>query len=372
MTLTSYLTQIMLFWYMKKSKSSSKKKSKASNLKKSKSKSKNKRVSLQIKKRSSSRLLKKAKPTKKASKAFSRKVSEASKKISPKRKTVSSQSSKTRKSSVKERKDRKLSVKEQNIRKKTTQKKKKLSQKKAIKHPSHFVFSEKKKDSSRVALKGSVLKTSSKKNKVRPQRALSSKKKSSKKKRGRPLSSLAKEATKKRSQSRTHSSTEGKKQPKRQRQAGKSQRHLDSLLEARKKNRQSHEKEIILTDAEGRRYCRLQDCDQEAIVLGYCRYHYLLYLEKMQRRKRILSEGKLQKDIEDLSSRYSHSFLQLLKRDLSNEKNFMKAVQELEVDEPEQKKERDEDKDVQNYREDIQSVLASSSDSLSLKDDDYS
>ncbi|MBY0385418.1 hypothetical protein K2X05_09685, partial [bacterium] len=50
-------------------------------------------------------------------------------------------------------------------------------------------------------------------------------------------------------------------------------------------------KDIILTDAEGRILCRVKDCDQPAVVEGYCRYHYLFFWKKIQNRKKILSEG---------------------------------------------------------------------------------
>src|SRR4051812_18768278 len=36
----------------------------------------------------------------------------------------------------------------------------------------------------------------------------------------------------------------------------------------------SEDDDVILTDAEGRRLCRVRDCDQAATVELYCRYHY--------------------------------------------------------------------------------------------------
>lgn len=91
--------------------------------------------------------------------------------------------------------------------------------------------------------------------------------------------------------------------------------------------------EIVLTDAEGRRYCRVKDCDQIATVDSYCRYHYLLYWKKIQVRKKILSEGKLERYIEELTARYPDKFLDMLRKDLRSEKEFLAAIQELEIDE---------------------------------------
>ena len=91
--------------------------------------------------------------------------------------------------------------------------------------------------------------------------------------------------------------------------------------------------EIVLTDAEGRRYCRVKDCDQLASVDGYCRYHYLLFWKKIQVRKKILTEGKLERYIEELTARYPDKFLDVLRKDLRSEKEFQAAIQELEIDE---------------------------------------
>lgn len=97
------------------------------------------------------------------------------------------------------------------------------------------------------------------------------------------------------------------------------------------KDRESDE--IILTDAEGNRYCRARDCDQIAKVDAYCRYHYLLYWRKIQNRKKILAGGKLEKYIEELTARYPDKFLEMIRRDLRTEKDFSSAIQEMEIDE---------------------------------------
>lgn len=91
--------------------------------------------------------------------------------------------------------------------------------------------------------------------------------------------------------------------------------------------------EPILTDAEGRRFCRVRDCDQLAAVDTYCRYHYLLHWKKIQVRKKILTEGKLERYIEELTARYPDKFLDMLRKDLRSEKEFLIAIQELEIDE---------------------------------------
>lgn len=91
--------------------------------------------------------------------------------------------------------------------------------------------------------------------------------------------------------------------------------------------------EIILTDAEGRRYCKVKECDQIASVDSYCRFHYLLLWKKIQVRRKILMDGKLEKYVDDLTSRYPDKFLEMIRRDLKTEKDFLAAIAELEIDE---------------------------------------
>lgn len=103
------------------------------------------------------------------------------------------------------------------------------------------------------------------------------------------------------------------------------------------------DEEVILTDAEGRRYCRARDCDQIAIVDAYCRFHYLMFWKKIQIRKKILMDGKLERYIDELTARYPDKFLEMIRRDLRTEKDFLAAIQELEIDESAGESEFEED-----------------------------
>lgn len=126
------------------------------------------------------------------------------------------------------------------------------------------------------------------------------------------------------------------------------------------------DEEIYLTDAEGRRYCRARDCDQAAVVDVYCRYHYLLYWKKIQIRKKILDDGKLERYVEELTSRYPDKFLEMIRRDLRTEKDFLAAIQELELDETAQENDYEEDS-----RDFIEEVRGMGENSSSVDDDDY-
>lgn len=123
-------------------------------------------------------------------------------------------------------------------------------------------------------------------------------------------------------------------------------------------------KDIVLTDAEGRELCRVKDCDQPWVVEGYCRYHYLLFWKKIQNRKKILSEGKLEQYIEELTSRYPLKFLELIRKDLSTEADFFSAIQELDIDE---NNNIDEFED-ENFMEEVRGIGSSETERV---DDEY-
>ncbi|MCB0342412.1 MAG: hypothetical protein H6626_03760 [Pseudobdellovibrionaceae bacterium] len=123
--------------------------------------------------------------------------------------------------------------------------------------------------------------------------------------------------------------------------------------------------EVILTDAEGRRLCRVSDCDQVATVDGYCRYHYLLFWKKIQNRKKILVGGKLERYIEELTARYTDKFIEILRKDLRSEKDFLSAVHELELDDSSSGNFEDEDK---SYIEEIRGMA---SEGGSRNEEDY-
>lgn len=90
--------------------------------------------------------------------------------------------------------------------------------------------------------------------------------------------------------------------------------------------------EVLLTDAEGRVLCKFSGCDEIANVEGYCRYHYLLNWKRIQLKKKILSEGKLEKYINELTAKYPDKYIDMLKGDLKSEKDFLSVVNELEID----------------------------------------
>ncbi len=136
----------------------------------------------------------------------------------------------------------------------------------------------------------------------------------------------------------------------------------DAPVEAK---REYNDEEVVLTDAEGRRYCRVKDCDQISSVDAYCRYHYLLFWKKIQVRKKILTEGKLERYVEELTARYPDKYLEMLRKDLRSEKDFLNAIQELELDD--NSGENDLEDEAQSF---IEEVRGMSSEGGTTRDDD--
>lgn len=125
------------------------------------------------------------------------------------------------------------------------------------------------------------------------------------------------------------------------------------------------DEEVVLTDAEGRRYCRVRECDQAATVDSYCRYHYLMLWKNIQVRKKILMDGKLARYVEELTARYPDKFLEVIRRDLRTEKDFLAAIQEMEIDESSLENELEDD--AQSFVEEIRGI----GEAPSVDDDDY-
>lgn len=121
----------------------------------------------------------------------------------------------------------------------------------------------------------------------------------------------------------------------------------------------SPDDEVVLTDAEGRRYCRVRDCDQVSMVEGYCRFHYLALWKKIQVRRKILADGKLERYVEELTSRYPDKFLEMIRRDLRTEKDFLSAIAELEIDES--VGDNDFEEETQSYIDEVRGLSSESS-----------
>lgn len=78
--------------------------------------------------------------------------------------------------------------------------------------------------------------------------------------------------------------------------------------------------------------CCERGCDNLAITIGYCRLHYIANWKDLQKKKQVLSEGKLGEMVEDLIRRFPIKFMEAIRDDLTEEKTFYTILKNLNID----------------------------------------
>ncbi len=101
--------------------------------------------------------------------------------------------------------------------------------------------------------------------------------------------------------------------------------------------------EVILTNADGKQYCKVHDCDEAAVIDGHCRLHYIMYWKRNKNKTKILDGAKLDKYIEELTQRYPDKYLEMLRKDLSSEKDFNGIIVEMDADDNEDAESEEDD-----------------------------
>lgn len=79
--------------------------------------------------------------------------------------------------------------------------------------------------------------------------------------------------------------------------------------------------------------CREVACELMSTTGGYCRMHYIKNWKRIKRKEMILKERKLNHYIEELVSKYPDKYIEAIRQDLANEKDFAKVISDLEIDE---------------------------------------
>lgn len=77
--------------------------------------------------------------------------------------------------------------------------------------------------------------------------------------------------------------------------------------------------------------CVEKGCDNIHTTLSWCRLHYLKNWKAIQRKKEILGEGKLQEYIEELIGKYPAKYVDAILKDLGDDKDFYKVLNELSI-----------------------------------------
>ena len=78
--------------------------------------------------------------------------------------------------------------------------------------------------------------------------------------------------------------------------------------------------------------CREKNCENPASTGGYCRLHYISNWKTIKKNEAILVEGKLQDFIEEIVKKYSVKEVEGMIEDLSDEKSFLKALKEMDIE----------------------------------------
>jgi hypothetical protein len=79
--------------------------------------------------------------------------------------------------------------------------------------------------------------------------------------------------------------------------------------------------------------CREVACEGLATSGGYCRLHYIKNWKKIKRKEAILHEKKLDQYIEELVAKYPDKYIEAIRQDLANDKDFAKVIHDLDLDE---------------------------------------
>jgi hypothetical protein len=86
-------------------------------------------------------------------------------------------------------------------------------------------------------------------------------------------------------------------------------------------------------DSSGETVCREVACEGLATSAGYCRLHYIKNWKKIKRKEVILREKKLNQYIEELVAKYPDKYIEAIRQDLANDKDFAKVIYDLDLDE---------------------------------------
>jgi len=86
-------------------------------------------------------------------------------------------------------------------------------------------------------------------------------------------------------------------------------------------------------EASGETVCREVACEGLSTTGGYCRLHYIKNWKKIKRKELILKEKKLNSYIEELVAKYPDKYIDAIRQDLANDKDFAKVIYDLDLDE---------------------------------------
>jgi len=101
--------------------------------------------------------------------------------------------------------------------------------------------------------------------------------------------------------------------------------------------------------------CREPNCELDPSIGGFCRMHYIANWKRIKRKELILKEDKLNQYIEELVNKYPEKYIEAIRLDLMQDKEFTKVVSDLELSDTVEEGEEAETIDslLDNVRRDI-------------------
>jgi hypothetical protein len=105
------------------------------------------------------------------------------------------------------------------------------------------------------------------------------------------------------------------------------------LVKGAKAARGSLGSSLKRTSVSDEQVCREVACEGLATSGGYCRMHYIKNWKKIKRKELILKEKKLNQYIEELVAKYPDKYIEAIRQDLANDKDFAKVIYDLDLDE---------------------------------------
>jgi hypothetical protein len=79
----------------------------------------------------------------------------------------------------------------------------------------------------------------------------------------------------------------------------------------------------------GSAFCHEAGCENLATVTHYCRAHYIKNWRLIKTKQQILKEGKFERYLRELFSRYPPSVMMVVRADLANDEAFERVREDL-------------------------------------------
>jgi hypothetical protein len=104
--------------------------------------------------------------------------------------------------------------------------------------------------------------------------------------------------------------------------------------------------------------CKKSLCKEQAVINGYCRYHYIAGWKVENIDKKVKKIKHLEKMVNEIRKRFPHEYMELIKADLVSDKVFRQVLKDMDLEE-----------DINNFEisDDTQKIIESYSSLVDLE-----